>query len=68
MLLADAEHRVRKLASRVTRAVGVDATPTLIDQARRAGGGEFIVTPYEAILHGSVEGRFDVAFCNFSLF
>jgi len=68
VLLADAEHRVRALASRVTRAVGVDATPALIDQARRAGGGEFIVTPYEAILHGLANGQFDVAVCNFSLF
>ena len=68
VLLADSEHRVRELASRVTRAVGVDAIPALIDQARRAGGGEFIVTPYEAILHGSVNGQFDVAVCNFSLF
>jgi SAM-dependent methyltransferase len=59
---------VRELASRVTRAVGVDVIPALIDQARRAGGGEFIVTPYEAILHGSVDGQFDVAVCNFSLF
>ena len=66
--LADAEHRVRELASRVTRAVGVDVIPALIDQARRAGGGEFILTPYEAILHESVKGRFDVAVCNFSLF
>ncbi len=59
---------VRELASRVTRAVGVDAIPALIDQARRAGGGEFILTSYEAILHGSVKGQFDVAVCNFSLF
>jgi 2-polyprenyl-3-methyl-5-hydroxy-6-metoxy-1,4-benzoquinol methylase len=58
----------RELASRVTRAVGVDAIPALIDQARRAGGGEFIVAAYEGILNGSVDGQFDVAVCNFSLF
>jgi SAM-dependent methyltransferase len=59
---------VRELASRVTRAVGVDAIPALIDQARRAGGGEFIVAAYEGILNGWVDGQFDVAVCNFSLF
>lgn len=59
---------VRELAPRVTRAVGVDGIPALIDQARSAGGGEFIFAPYEAILPGSVRGRFDVVVCNFSLF
>lgn len=58
---------VREIASRGSRAVGVDAVPALIDQAKAAGGGDFFVTPYEAILHGSVEGQFDVAVCNFSL-
>ena len=33
VLLADAEHRVRELASRVTRAVGVDAIPALTSPA-----------------------------------
>lgn len=51
-----------------TRVVGVDVIPALIDQARRAVGGDFVVTPYEAILPGSVQGRFDVAVCNVSRF
>ncbi len=58
---------VRTIAPRVIRAVGVDAAPALIDQAKAAGGGDFFVTPYEAISHESIEGMFDVAVCNFSL-
>ncbi len=48
--------------------VGVDVIPALIDQARRAVGDDFVVTPYEAVLPGSVQGRFDVAVCNVSRF
>lgn len=58
---------VREIASRVTHAVGLDAIPALIDQAKAAGGGDFFVTSYEAISQGAVEGLFDVAVCNFSL-
>ncbi|OGT69866.1 MAG: methyltransferase type 12 [Gammaproteobacteria bacterium RIFCSPLOWO2_02_FULL_57_10] len=58
---------VRELASRGVRAVGVDAIPALIDHAKAAGGGDFLVMPYEAISHELVEAQFDVAVCNFSL-
>lgn len=58
---------VRELASRGVRAVGVDAIPALIDQAKAAGGGDFLVMPYEAISDELGEGQFDVAVCNFSL-
>lgn len=58
---------VREIAPRVTRAVGVDVIPALIDRAKAAGGGDFFVASYEAISQGLVKGRFDVAVCNFSL-
>ena len=58
---------VRELASRGVRAVWVDAIPALIDHAKAAGGGDFLVMPYEAISHELVEAQFDVAVCNFSL-
>jgi cyclopropane fatty-acyl-phospholipid synthase-like methyltransferase len=58
---------VREIAPRVSRAVGVDAIPALIEQAKAAGGGDFIVSPYDAISPELVDGPFDVAVCNFSL-
>src|SRR3989338_2843382 len=58
---------VLELASRGVRAVWVDAIPALIDHAKAAGGGDFLVMPYEAISHELVEAQFDVAVCNFSL-
>lgn len=58
---------VREIAPRVARVVGVDAIPALIEQAKTAGGGEFLVAPYEAISPELVKGLFDVAVCNFSL-
>ena len=43
---------VRALAARGVRAIGVDVVPDLIEQAARAGGGEFHVASYEAIADG----------------
>ena len=46
---------------------GVDVVPGLIDQARRAGGGDFRVLSYEAIGRGELTVSVDVAVCNFSM-
>lgn len=47
---------------------GVDATPPLIAEARRLGGGFFAVRSYEDLAAGRFEQRdFDAAVCNFSL-
>lgn len=58
---------IRELASRVPHLVGVDVVPDLIEQAERAGGGDFLVASYEDIAAGAVEDSFDVVVCNFSL-
>jgi 2-polyprenyl-3-methyl-5-hydroxy-6-metoxy-1,4-benzoquinol methylase len=58
---------VRALAARGIRVVGVDVVPELIDQARRAGDGEFSVASYEDIIAGGFEATVDVAVANFSL-
>jgi 2-polyprenyl-3-methyl-5-hydroxy-6-metoxy-1,4-benzoquinol methylase len=58
---------VRQLGPWVRRLVGVDAIPALVDQARAAGGGEFIAANYAEIEAGRMNESFDVAVCNFSL-
>lgn len=58
---------IRELSAHVTRLVGVDAIPELVEQAERAGGGEFRVASYEDIATGAIEGLFDTVVCNFSL-
>ena len=58
---------VRALAARGVRAIGVDVVPELIEQAARAGGGEFHVASYEAIADGQIRIRVDVAVANFAL-
>lgn len=57
----------RALSERGVRAIGVDVVPALIDQANRAGGGEFRVASYEAIAAGELDVTVDVAIANFSL-
>ena len=58
----------RALADRgVKQAIGVDAIPALIDQARAAGGGEFRVATYEDIAKGALDLTVDVAVANFAL-
>ncbi|MDT8428420.1 MAG: class I SAM-dependent methyltransferase [Pseudomonadales bacterium] len=58
---------IRELAPHVTDLVGVDGVPDLIDQAKNAGGGHFLVASYAAVAAGEIEGLFDVVVCNFSL-
>jgi SAM-dependent methyltransferase len=47
--------------------VGVDVSAGLVDEARKAGGGEFRVLSYEEIASGKLDLVVDVAVCNFSL-
>lgn len=58
---------VRALSPHAVQLLGVDAVPSLVEQARALGGGEFRVASYEAIAQGVIDRRFDVAVCNFSL-
>ena len=58
---------VRELAARGVRTIGVDVVPELIEQAARAGGGEFHVASYEAIAAGHLRVTVDVAVANFAL-
>lgn len=58
---------VRALAAYGIRTTGVDVVPALIDQARQAGGGEFLVASYEDLAAGEIELKVDVAVANFSL-
>ena len=47
--------------------IGVDVAPGLIEQARKAGGGDFRVMSYEQLAAGALKVAVDVAVCNFSL-
>ena len=58
---------VRALAERGIRGIGVDAIPALIEQAARAGGGDFHVMSYEQMARGDLDITVDVAIANFSL-
>lgn len=58
---------VRQLAAQGIRATGVDAIPGLVEQALRAGGGDFHIASYEDLAAGKLDLRFDVAVCNFAL-
>jgi 2-polyprenyl-3-methyl-5-hydroxy-6-metoxy-1,4-benzoquinol methylase len=58
---------VRSLAELGIRATGVDVVPELIEQAARAGGGEFRVVSYEQIAAGELDVKVDVVVANFSL-
>jgi 2-polyprenyl-3-methyl-5-hydroxy-6-metoxy-1,4-benzoquinol methylase len=58
---------VRALTAKGIRAIGVDAVPDLIDQAQRAGSGDFRVASYEEIARGELDVRANVAVANFSL-
>ena len=58
---------VRALAAQGIRAIGVDVVPDLIQQAARAGGGEFHVASYEDLADGELRIRVDVAVANFAL-
>ena len=46
---------------------GVDAVAGLIDEARKAGGGEFITASYEEIAAGALDITVDAVVANFAL-
>lgn len=58
---------VRALAEHGVRATGVDVVPALVEQATRAGGGDFRVASYEQIGAGELDITVDVVVANFSL-
>lgn len=58
---------VRELAARNMQVVGADAVPELVEEARRAGGGDFRVLSYEEIAAGKLKVAVDLAVCNFAL-
>jgi SAM-dependent methyltransferase len=58
---------VRALADRGVRGTGVDVVPELVEQATRAGGGDFRVASYEQIGAGELDIAVDVVAANFSL-
>lgn len=58
---------VRALHERGVDAAGVDAVPSLIDEATAAGGGTFSVATYEDIADGSFHIEADVVVANFAL-
>lgn len=58
---------VRALNECGVRATGVDVVPDLIEQAKRAGGGEFRVASYEQLAAGELAIKVDVVVANFSL-
>ena len=58
---------VRALSEHGVRALGVDVVPALVEQATRAGGGEFRVASYESIAAGELDVVVDVAVANFAL-
>jgi 2-polyprenyl-3-methyl-5-hydroxy-6-metoxy-1,4-benzoquinol methylase len=57
----------RALAEHGVSAVGVDVVPALIDQAVKAGGGEFRISSYEDIAAGRLDVSVDLVVANFSL-
>jgi 2-polyprenyl-3-methyl-5-hydroxy-6-metoxy-1,4-benzoquinol methylase len=57
----------RALAQHGIHTIGVDVIPALIEEARRAGGGEFRHVSYEEIAGGELDVKVDVAVANFSL-
>lgn len=58
---------VRTVSERGISAIGVDAIPSLIQQAARSGGGDFKVASYEEIARGALDVHVDVVVANFSL-
>ncbi len=57
----------RALAEHGVSAFGVDVVPALIEQARKAGGGEFGTSSYEDIAAGRLDVIVDLVVANFSL-
>lgn len=57
----------RELHARKIDVLGVDVTAQLIEEAQRAGGGQFHVASYEDIAAETFSASVDVAACNFAL-
>ena len=57
----------RELSGRGIDVLGIDVTVQLIEEAQRAGGGQFRVASYEDIAAGRFKASVDVAVCNFAL-
>ena len=58
---------VRELAARKMHVVGTDVVQKLVEEARRAGGGDFRLLSYEEIAAGKLKVSVDVVVCNFAL-
>ncbi|MGI0118380.1 class I SAM-dependent methyltransferase [Zooshikella sp. RANM57] len=58
----------RTLTSLHINAYGIDAVPELIAYAQRLGQGKFSLMPYDNISPTTIQDKFDIAVCNFSLF
>jgi 2-polyprenyl-3-methyl-5-hydroxy-6-metoxy-1,4-benzoquinol methylase len=58
----------RELSSRGIHCIGVDAIPTLIDRAKRAGLEDYRSISYAEIAAGKLDISVDAIACNFSLF
>jgi 2-polyprenyl-3-methyl-5-hydroxy-6-metoxy-1,4-benzoquinol methylase len=58
---------VRALAEHGISGIGVDVVPSLIEQAARAGGGNFRVASYEEMADGLLDVKVDAVVANFSL-
>ena len=59
---------VRELAGRNIHVIGTDVVEKLVEEARRAGGGDFRALSYEEIAAGKLKVSVDVVVCNFALF
>lgn len=57
----------RALSARGISVIGVDVVPALIEQAQKAGGGEFRVAAYEELSARKLHVLVDLVVCNFSL-
>ncbi len=57
----------RALDAQSIKVIGVDATTSLIEEAKRAGGGDFRAMTYEEIAAGKLDVSVDAIVCNFSL-
>jgi 2-polyprenyl-3-methyl-5-hydroxy-6-metoxy-1,4-benzoquinol methylase len=57
----------RALTQHGIHTIGIDVVPALIEEARRAGGGEFRLVSYEEIADSELDVKVDVAVANFSL-
>jgi len=57
----------RSLAEKGVAVVGIDAVSSLVEQARRGGGGTFHTLSYEDLAAGALRDRADVIVSNFAL-